>query len=113
MRSTKVATAPANGTFRFSDGLNELQSVFDRTEDNNIFALPRRKAKVIVMPTVAARFTTAARTVPARQLIQDFRNVVQELIHSAERSDRAAVATLVESLDGCLLDALYGPKRVA
>ena len=111
MRSTKAATAPANETFRFSDGLN--QSVFDRTEDNNIFALPPRKAKVVVMPTVAAPCTTAARTVPARQLIQDFRNIVQELIHAAERSDRAAVATLVESLDGCLLDALYGPKRVA
>lgn len=50
---------------------------------------------------------------PTRRLIHDFRNTVQELVYAVERADRTAIAGLSESLDGYLLDALYGPNRVA
>ena len=34
-------------------------------------------------------------------------------MYAVERADRTAIAGLAESLDGYLLDALYGPKTAA
>ena len=113
MSSAKTARATVE-EIRFPNRSNEHPPAFRRTHPSNVVVFPGGKANVVkrtVSP--AAPWTTTVRMDPTRKLIHDFRNTVQELVYAVERADREAVAGLAESLDGYLLEALYGADRVA
>ena len=119
MSSAKTATARVEGELQTSSQLSGCQPA-RRYPSSKIVIFPGRAhaAKRLAIrrasvPSPATPWTTAVRMDPLRRLIHDFRNTVQELVYAVERTDREAVAGLADSLDAYLLEALYGPKKVA